>query len=435
MKIAKLAYLAMAVAWPVLPALAEELRPVDHPEDIGFAGDRLQRVTEAFQGYVDSGRLPGAVVLIVRDDKVAYFRAFGYQDREKQHAMQPDAIFRIASMTKPIVSVAAMTLAEEGKLDLAAPVAQYLPEFKDLQVGVEQRDPRTGETVLVMEPQKRPMMVHDLLRHTAGLVYGQFGDGLIHKAYRAANVSDRDQTLADMVTKLAKLPLAHQPGEFWEYSMAVDVLGRIVEVVSGTPLDRFVEERVSKPLGMASTGFYVREADVGRLAQPQTDPATGARPNLPDVTKKPQWLSGGGGMVSTAGDYLHFCEMLLHRGGWGEAHLLAPATVSLMTSNALPPGVGYTERAKTMISDISPMPAMGQGFGLGFAVRTAEGRNPLPGNIGTYYWTGAWGTTFWVDPKEKLIGIMMIQVPLSDGSPYRRAMRNLTYQALLERAG
>ncbi len=427
MKVAKLAYLAVAVAWPALPALAEELRPVDHPEDIGFAGDRLQRVTEAFQGYVDSGRLPDAVVLIVRDDKVAYFRAFGYQDREKQHAMHPAAIFRIASMTKPIVSVAAMTLAEEGKLDLAAPVAQYLPEFKDLQVGIEQRDPKTGETVLVMEPQKRPMMVQDLLRHTAGLVYGQFGDGLIHKAYRAANVSDRDQTLADMVTKLAKLPLAHQPGEVWEYSMAVDVLGRIVEVVSGTT--------VSKPLGMASTGFYMREADVGRLAQPQTDPATGARPNLPDVTKKPQWLSGGGGMVSTAGDYLHFCEMLLHRGGWGEAHLLAPATVTLMTSNALPPGVGYTERAKTMISDISPMPAMGQGFGLGFAVRTAEGRNPLPGNIGTYYWTGAWGTTFWVDPKEKLIGIMMIQVPLANGAAYRRAMRNLTYQALLDKPG
>lgn len=277
MKIAKLAYFAVTVAWLALPALAEELRPVDHPEEIGFAADRLQRVTEAFQGYVDSGRLPGAVVLIVRNDKVAYFHAFGYQDREKQIAMAPESIFRIASMTKPIVTVAAMTLAEEGKLDLAAPVSQYLPEFKDLQVGVEQRDPNTGETVLVMEPQKRPMMVQDLLRHTAGLVYGQFGDGLIHKAYRAANVSDRNQTLEEMVTKLSKLPLAHQPGEVWEYSMAVDVLGRIVEVVSGTTLDRFVEERVTKPLGMASTGFDVREANVARLAQPQIDPASDLR--------------------------------------------------------------------------------------------------------------------------------------------------------------
>jgi CubicO group peptidase (beta-lactamase class C family) len=427
-------WLAIGLVWLTLPALAEELQPIDRPEDIGFAGDRLKRVTEAFQGYVDSGKLPGAVVLIARSDKIAYFRAFGYQDREQQIAMRPDSIFRIASMTKPIVSVAAMTLAEEGKLDLAAPVSQYLPEFKDVQVGVEQRDPKTGDTVLVMEPQKRPMIVQDLLRHTAGLVYGQFGDGLVHKAYRAANVSDRDQTLEEMVTKLSKLPLAHQPGEVWEYSMAVDVLGRVVEVVSGTTLDRFVEERVTNPLGMGSTGFYVREADVGRLAQPQIDPAAGQRPTLPDVTKKPRLFSGGGGMVSTAGNYLKFCEMLLHRGGWEEARVLAPATVSLMTSDALPPGIAYTDRAKTMISDISPMPSMGQGFGLGFAVRTAEGHNPLPGNVGTYYWTGAWGTTFWVDPKEKLIGIMMIQVPLAAGSPYRRAMRSLTYQALLAAA-
>jgi CubicO group peptidase (beta-lactamase class C family) len=435
MKIARLAGLALMMAWLALPALAEELRPLDRPEDVGFASDRLKRVTEAFQGYVQAGQLPGAVVLIARDDKIAYFRPFGYQDREQQITMRPDSIFRIASMTKPIVSVAAMTLAEQGKLDLAAPVSQYLPEFKDVQVGVEQSDPKTGETVLVMEPQKRPMIVQDLFRHTAGLVYGQFGDGLVHKAYRAAQVSDRNQTLDEMMTKLSKLPLAHQPGEVWEYSMAVDVLGRIVEVVSGTTLDRFVEERVTKPLGMASTGFYVGETDVGRLAQPQIDPATGERLALPDVTKKPRLFSGGGGMVSTAGDYLKFCEMLLHRGGWEEARVLAPATVALMTSDALPPGIAYTDRAKTMISDISPMPSVGQGFGLGFAVRTAAGHNPLPGNVGIYYWAGAWGTTFWVDPKEKLIAIMMIQVPLANGSPYRRAMRNLTYQALLDPAG
>ena len=174
MKIAKWPCLAAIVACLTLSALAEDLRPAEHPEEIGFATDRLQRLTQAFQGYVDSRELPGAVVLVVRDDKVAYFRAFGYQDREKQIAMRPDSVFRIASMTKPIVTVAAMTLVEDGKLDLAAPVSQYLPEFKDLQVGVEQRDPKTGETVLVMEPQKRPMMVQDLLRHTAGLVYGQF---------------------------------------------------------------------------------------------------------------------------------------------------------------------------------------------------------------------------------------------------------------------
>ncbi|MBO0736433.1 MAG: beta-lactamase family protein [Alphaproteobacteria bacterium] len=432
MKIAKLASLLVLAGCLFFPAFAEDLRPVDDPRQIGFAADRLERVTRTFQGYVDAGQLPGAVVLIARNDKLAYLRAFGYQDREKQLAMQPDSIFRIASMTKPVVSVAAMTLVEEAKLDLWAPVSQYLPEFKDVQVGVEHRDPGTGESVLAMEPPKRPMMVQDLLRHTAGLVYPQFGDSLVHQAYRAADVQDRNQTLEEMVAKLARLPLAHQPGEVWEYSMAADVLGRIIEVVSGMPLDQFVEERITKPLGMASSGFYVPDAQLGRLAQPQIDPATGELPPLPDVTKKPRWLSGGSGMVSTAGDYLRFCEMLLHGGSWEEARLLAPTTVRLMTSDALPPGVRYTERSQTLISDISPMPAMGQGFGLGFAVRTAEGHNPLPGSVGTFYWTGAWGTTFWVDPKENLIAIMMIQVPLSNAPPYRRAIRYLTYQALLD---
>ncbi len=354
-----------------------------------------------FQGYVDSGRLPGAVALVFRNGKVAYLRAVGFQDREKQIAMTPDSIFRIASMTKPITTVAAMMLVEEGKLDLAAPVAQYLPVFKDVQVGVEKRDPDTGKTELALEPQKRPMTVQDLMRHTAGLVYGQFGDGLVHKAYRAANMMDRNQSLGEMVTKLSKLPLGNQPGEVWEYSMATDVLGRIVEVVSGMTLDVFVEERITKPLGMTSTGFYVGDADLGRLAQPQVDPVSGHRPPLPDVTKKPRWLSGGGGMVSTAGDYLRFTEMLLHGGARGSTRLLSPSTVSLMTADALPPGIGYSERAKTVMADLAPTPAAGQGFGLGFAVRNVAGQNPVPGSVGTYYWTGAFGTTFWIDPREK----------------------------------
>src|SRR5262245_51792767 len=259
--------------------------------------------------------------------------------------MTPDSIFRIASMTKPIVTVAAMMLIEEGKLDISAPVSQYLPEFKDLQVGVEKRDPNTGNTELALEPQKRPMTVQDLMRHTAGLVYGQFGDGLVHEAYRAANVSDRNQSLEEMITKLSRLPLAHQPGEVWEYSVATDVLGRIVEVVSGKTLDSVIAERITGPLGMQSTGFYVREPDIGRLAQPQVDPATRERPAMPDATMKPRLLSGGGGLVSTVGDYLRFAEMLLQGGARGEARLLAPSTVKLMAADALSPGIGYSERA------------------------------------------------------------------------------------------
>ncbi len=232
-----------------------------------------------------------------------------------------------------------------------------------------------------------------------------------------------------MVTKLSKIPLAHQPGEVWEYSVAVDVLGRVIEVVSGMELDRFVAERVTAPLHMAATDFYVHEADLWRLAEAQAD-AAGKRPPLPDVTKKPRLFSGGGGMVSSAADYLRFCEMLLNSGEYSGVRLLAPHTVALMTSDALPPGVGYSERARTITGDIAPTPAMGQGFGLGFAVRTAPGRNPVPGSVGTFYWTGAWGTTFWVDPQEKLIAIQMIQVPLSEGGGYRRAFRNLVYQAM-----
>ena len=245
------------------------------------------------------------------------------------------------------------------------------------------------------------MTVQDLMRHTAGLVYGQFGDGLVHKAYRAANMMDRNQSLGEMVTKLSKLPLGNRPARFGNTASATDVLGRIVEVVSGMTLDVFVEERITEPLGMTSTNFYVGDADLGRLAQPQVDPVSGHRPPLPDVTKKPRWLSGGGGMVSTAGDYLRFTEMLLHGGARGSTRLLSPSTVSLMTADALPPGIGYSERAKTVMADLAPTPAAGQGFGLGFAVRNVAGQNPVPGSVGTYYWTGAFGTTFWIDPRRE----------------------------------
>ena len=432
MKLIRKSCIALAVTVISVSAFAEQPTPVSRPDQLGFAVDRLERVTSTFQGYVDSGQIPGAVVLIARKDKVAYFRTFGFRDREQKIAMTPDSIFRIASMTKPIVSVGAMILAEEGKLDIGAPVSNYLPEFKDLKVSVEQVDPATGKKETVMQPQMRPMTVQDLLRHTAGLVYPPpIGNGPVSDAYRDANVFDRNTTLAEMVTKISKLPLAHQPGEVWEYGAAVDVLGRIIEVVSGMDLDRFVEERVTKPLGMSSTGFYVREADRDRLAQPQIDPATGKRTPLFDATQKPKLFSGGGGGVSTASDYLRFCEMLLHGGKLGTTRLLSQSTINLMTSNALKPGIGFAKAATTAFGDIGPTPAMGQGFGLGFAVRTEAGQNPLPGSVGSFYWTGAYGTTFYVDPKQELVIIMMTQVPLPASGFYRRVVRYLAYQALI----
>jgi CubicO group peptidase (beta-lactamase class C family) len=270
--------------------------------------------------------------------------------------------------------------------------------------------------------------VQDLLRHTSGLVYGQNGDYLVHKAYTDANVADRGQTLAEMVTKLSKIPLAHQPGRVWEYSMSVDV-PRIVEVVSGMELDAFVADHIAKPLGMTATDLCVHEPDLARLAEAQPSPAGSTARMPPDVTKKPLWFSGGGALVASAADYLRFTETLLNEGEYGNVRLLAPHTVRLMISNALPSDVGYADIARRM-GDIGPTPEMGQGFGLGFAVRTAEGRNPLPGWIGNFYWTGAWGTTFWVDPRERLIAIQMIQTPANSGGPYRHAFRNLTYAAL-----
>ena len=238
------------------------------PEDVGFSSERLARINKFFQGEIDKKAIPGATLLVTREGKLVYFQAIGYQDREKCIPMKPDAIFRIASMTKPITSVAVMMLAEEGKIDLLAPVSQYLPEFKDVKVGVEKMDPSMGKPTLSFEDPQHPMTVPDLLRHTSGLVYGPFGTSLVHQAYNKADLFDGNQTLAEFVTKLSKLPLAHQPGTVWEYGMSTDVLGRIVEVVSGMPFDRFVEDRVTNPLGMHDTAFYLSAVQAPRVAEP-----------------------------------------------------------------------------------------------------------------------------------------------------------------------
>lgn len=414
-----------------VPALGQELPKAKRPEDAGFSSERLARIATVFQGQVDKGAIPGAVLLVARDGKVVFLQSVGYQDREKKIPMKSDAIFRIASMSKPITSVAVMMLAEEGKIDLLAPVSQYLPEFKDVKVGVEKTDPATGKATLVLEDPQHAMTVQDLLRHTSGLVYGAFGTSLVHQEYNKANLHDRSQTLAEFVTKLTKLPLAHQPGTTWEYGMSVDVLGRIVEVVSGMPFDQFVEQRITKPLGMRDTGFYVTAQQASRVAEPQVDPATGQRPGVAtgeNLTKeKVKWFSGGGGMLSTTGDYARFCQMLLNGGDLDGARLLSPKTVAIMSSDQLPSGLPRVGGAE----DLSPVPELGQSFGLGFAVRTRLGPNPVSGSVGDYFWAGAYGTYFWVDPQEKLYAIVMLQMPFQLSGPHRRAMRELVYAALL----
>jgi CubicO group peptidase (beta-lactamase class C family) len=406
---------------------AQDLGKVARAEDGGFSAERLGRITKFFKDDVDKGAIPGVVVIVAREGKVVYEQAIGYQDREKRTAMKTDAIFRIASMTKPITSVAVMMLAEEGKIDLLAPVAKYCPEFRDVKVGVEKTD-ASGKTTLVLEDAKRAMTVQDLLRHTSGLVYGPFGNTLVHQAYNKANLFDSNQTLAEFVPKLAKLPLAHQPGSAWEYGMSTDVLGRIVEVASGMPFDRFVEERITGPLGMRDTNFYLSAAQGSRLAEPQVDAATGKRPGantVENLTKeKVKWFSGGGGMLSTAGDYARFCQMLLNGGELNGVRLLSPKTIRVMSSDQVPPGIprlGY--------EDMAPTPEMGQSFGLGFAVRTEAGHSPLSGSRGDYFWAGAYGTYFWIDPEEKLFAVMMVQMPFEQSGYYRRAIRELVYGA------
>jgi CubicO group peptidase (beta-lactamase class C family) len=373
------------------------------------------------------------VVLIARNGKVAYCEAIGFQDREKKLPMRTDAIFRIASMSKPITSVAIMMLVEEGKIQLEDPAWAYLPELKDLQVGVEKTGAAGGNSELSLEPVRREMTVQDLLRHTSGLTYGVFGKSPVKQKYLDANLLDPNQTLAEFISRLSTLPLAHQPGTMWDYSMSTDVLGRVVEVVSGMPFDQFVAERIAKPLGLSHTGFWVAAEDAGRIAEPQIDPATERRPPMIDVTKRPNWLSGGGGMVSTASDYLRFSQMLLNGGALDGARLLSPRIVAFMTSDHLPPDIAYSREALELFEPtaMAPTPRDGQGFGLGFAVRTQPGQNPRPGSVGEFYWGGIYGTYFWVDPKEKLVAVMMMQVGGAQRSHYRSLIRNLVYQALV----
>ena len=415
-------------------SFAQGLPKANKPEDVGFSSERLKRVTDAFQSEVDKGAIPGAVVLIARNGKIAYFEAFGFQNRESKEPMKTDAIFRIASMSKPITSVAVMMLVEEGKIQLLDPVSHYLPEFKGVQVGIEKLNTTTGNSELIGEPPRQEMTIQDLLRHTSGLTYGIFGKSLVKQAYNEANLFDRNQTLAEFVSKIAKLPLAYHPGTTWEYSHSTDVLGRIVEVVSGVTLDQFVADRIAKPLGLSDTGFYVPTEKLDRLAETQIDPTTGKRWPTFDVTNRPNWLAGGSGMVSTASDYVRFAQMLLNGGELDQVRLLSPRTVSFMTSDHLWPGVAFSPVTLNLFEPlgIAPTPKVGQGFGLGFVVRMQEGRNPMPGSPGEYFWAGIWGTAFWVDPKEKLITVLMMQAAPLQARYYRSLIRNLTSQALIE---
>lgn len=388
------------------------------PERLGFRAERLSAIRSWYQGQFVAGRLTGAVVAIARHGGIAYLDAIGTLDAQRRIPMTTDAIFWIASMTKPVASVAAMLLVEAGELELDTPIHRFIPGFADMKVGVE--NAASGNGPLVLEPAQRPITVRHLLQHTSGLVYPDDGDTAVHRLHRGAAFR-RDATLAEFVASLEELPLAHQPGDVWEYSWGTDVLARVVEIVSGEPFDEFLERRIFKRLGMVDTGFHVPQAKLARLA----DPPPSGRPALWDVTRPPRLHSGSGGLVSTARDYLNFCQMLLNGGELNGERILAPQTVRQMTTASLSPEVRFAGAVGGSIG-----PRWGSSWGLGFAVRT-DPSSTLAGRIGSLSWGGAWGTRFWVDPAEKLAAVQMIQIePDDDNGRYRRALSNLTYDAL-----
>jgi len=390
--------------------------------DRGLIAERLQRVAEVLDADVAAGSIPGAVLAIYQGGALAYGEAFGFADRPARRPMQRDSIFRIASLTKPITVAAALMLQERGELLLSDPVARYLPELGGLAVGVESAA-GAAERHLKLETARSRITVQDLMRHTAGFTYGQFGDSLVQREYVRANVMDPEQSNAQMVGKLATLPLAFQPGTTFEYSMSIDVLGRLIEVVSGSGLDAFFAEHITLPLGMIDTCFALSPSETHRLAQPQR-----GAPNAP--YQAPKWFSGGGGLLSSAGDYSRFLQMLLNGGELEGARILSRKSVEMMTHNHLPPGTKFGSHTPEL-GLAAPLPSLGQGYGLGLGVRTTAGLSSAPGSVGDYYWGGASGPYFWVDPQEQLTVVFMLQEPDTQRRiRYRPLLRALVYQAL-----
>jgi len=392
--------------------------PSAEPAAVGLSAAGLDRLGAVLAREIEAKRLPGAVTLVARRGRIAHFASHGARDPRRGTAMTTDSIFRIYSMTKPIVSLAAMMLMEEGKLLLAEPISKYLPAFAGPKVAAETRDEPTGRVGVELVPAGREITIQDLLRHTAGFTYEFRGDAAVQRMYREAKTFRRDQTNEGHAATLAKLPLMYQPGSRWEYSRATDVLGRLIEVVEGTPLLQVLAARILDPLGMADTGFHAPAAKHERIAEPfEKDPETGAEVSLLNVRQPPMFESGGGGLVSTAADYARFLQMLLNGGTLEGVRLVSRKTLEFMTADHVGP-----------IPGVDTLAGPGYGFGLGFAVRLADGIAATPGSKGSYYWGGIAGTAFWVDPREELLAILMMQGP-GQRERYRGLFRALVYGA------
>lgn len=400
------------------------------PRDVGISESRAEKFRNELQRRVDAGELPGAVFMAVRNGKIAVHQAVGFQDKAARTPMKPDSIFEIASMTKPIVSTAILMLSEQGKLLISDPLSKHLPEFANMKVLVE-KNAADEKSEFVLEPVRREITIQDLLRHTSGLTYGLFDKSRVDSMYKDANLLSEDQTLAQQVSKLAAMPLKHQPGTVWDYSLSVDVLARVVEVITGKTLDIALNEMIFVPLKMNDTGFWVHSTKLNRLAKSQINPKTGKPFFGGPANSLPKLLEGGGGLISTASDYARFSQMMLNLGELEGARILSRKSIELMTSNHLPPNVSFTDVVNSRWGSIGPTPAVGMGFGLGFAVRLENGRSTLPGSTGEFWWLGSTGTNFVIDPKEKLILILLTQQPdrLSD---YLNLMRQMGYAMLVD---
>ena len=421
------ALLAAAGSW------AQSL-PSAAPESVGMSAQRLARIGDAFRKEIDQGKLPGAVFLVARKGKLVYSEAIGFQDKGAGKPIAKDSIFRIYSMTKPIVSVATMILVEEGRIQLTDPVSKYLPAMKPLTVSAAKADAEFARITYAQVPADREMTVQDLLRHTAGLAYGEItqnapvkealGKAGLYKS--AIDFDARDLTPAEEVERLANVPLAHQPGTVWEYSLASDVLGRVVEAASGERLADFLDKRLFKPLKMNDTGFWVSQDKISRLAVPLPTDITSGKPNiLIDVSVAPANDSGGAGGVSTAPDYLRFTQMLLNGGQLDGVRVLSRSTVALMTSDHLGARIAAPVTPGELLLGVP-----GYTFGLGFAVRQGPGIAGVSGSTGEFMWAGYAGTYFWVDPKEEIVAVYMTQAPSPIRAYYRKLFKQLVYAAI-----
>ncbi len=389
---------------------AHKALPHAQPTDVGLCPNRTQRLMDVLRREVASGRLPGAVAMVARKGQIALFEAVGQQDPGTGTPMKTDSIFRIYSMTKPVVSVAVMMLVERGQLLLSDPVSRWLPEYANQQVA----------TAKGLEPVRQEATVQDLLRHTAGLTYEFLGDSSVQRQYGAVKIASRERTNAEFSQMLAALPLQFQPGTVWAYSRATDVLGRLVEVVSGQGLGAFLQAEIFDPLGMVDTGFAVPPEQQHRIAEPFAhDPDGGVPMKVLEPRQVPAMEGGGGGLMSTAMDYTRFLQCLRNRGELDGVRLLGPHTVDYMTADHL----GGIPADGTLLPP-------GHGFGLGFAVRTHLGLSPVPGSVGLYYWGGIAGTTFFVDPALDMVAMLMIQAP-NQRDYYRPLFRDLVYATLL----